>query len=76
MFHFRCLLGELQLQPAAVCQVVLACAVLHNMARRANLPEPELALDTEVDQPAMQPNYQNSRSGIDTRRPLIDQYFA
>ena len=49
---FRCLHksgGDLQLDISTTCAVIMACGVLHNMAIRAGLPDPEIEDDCEED---------------------------
>ena len=48
---FRCLHktgGVLKLSPATCCDVIMACAVLHNMAILAGLELPEVIPDEEI----------------------------
>lgn len=37
--RWHCLRGGLRLQPAKACRVILVCLMLHNRARRLNIPE-------------------------------------
>nr|CAH0108003.1 unnamed protein product [Daphnia galeata] len=37
--RFHCLHGEIRLQPGRTCRVIMACCVLHNIARKRNQPD-------------------------------------
>ena len=45
--RFHCLYGEIRMAPDKVCTIIIACAVLHNMA--IDWKEPMLE-DTAIDQ--------------------------
>ena len=51
--------GKLCYTPAKVCNIVRACAVLHNMAQKQNVPAPPEAIDDpdlDPHPPVCQPN--------------------
>lgn len=57
----------MQLKPERSCRVVAACAVLHNMARRHNLPDPEeLDIAEEGDD-----GHLGGNPGNDERRGIV-----
>ena len=65
----------LQLQPAKCCKVILTCAVLHNIAMRNNLPDPEIEEADEEEDVAAH-DYVDARGGVRTRQNLIDHHFT
>ena len=74
---YRCLLGTLEMEPQHVCQITMACAVLHNIARRAKLPMPEEVVENgdEDDLHNHQHNQDDLGRGV-ARRNLIINYFT
>lgn len=62
----------MQLLPGTTCQVIVACAVLHNMARRANLPDEDLLMEEEGPEPLELPAEAN---GMRVRERLIADFF-
>ena len=76
LFSYRCLHksgGILQLLPGTTCQVIVACCVLHNMARRANLPDEDLLMDEEGPAEAVQ--FPAEANGMRVRARLIADFF-
>jgi len=76
--YFRCLHrtgGILQLLPATSCQVVMACAVLHNMAEKSNAPQPDI-VDYVDEADEDDEDRQDGRNGVRTRENLIRQHFS
>lgn len=62
------------MQPEAVCKVTMACAVLHNIARQAKLPDPAPeAIEDDDDDEQL---FQDARCGVATRQNLIDNFFS
>ena len=56
-----------------VCKVVMACAVLHNLASRVRLPHPEDDNDDgddEGDEHHANGAYNNTRNGINVRQHI------
>ena len=39
--RFHVLHGEIRLTPAKTCQVIVACAILHNICKRRNIQLPD-----------------------------------
>lgn len=76
---YRCLLGQLQLQPKTAVKVIMACAVLHNIARRLGMPDVEA--EEEEEEPDVQqlpdvPVLNDHAAGLDTRRRLVENRFT
>lgn len=64
----------MQLLPETVCKVIIACAVLHNMTREANLPEVDIL--EEVEEEAENENERPNDNGIQVRVDLIRNRFT
>lgn len=77
--RFMCLSrpgGELLYSEAMVVKIILACCVLHNVARKHNVPEllnPHR--EPEVRVPAVQ-RTRNTASGVAERDRLVLRYFS
>ena len=78
-FCYRCLHksgGTLQLEPGTCCSVFMACAVLHNRAIRAGLPEPEPLenedQNEEDEEGDEHDNYNDVHSGIELRNQIAN----
>ena len=62
--------------PERLCRVVLACAVLHNIAMQYNLPEPDNEDEEEEEEGADQVDHHNDgRAGVRVREALIQNHF-
>lgn len=85
VFLYRCLSktsGALQLKTSTVCKVILACAVLHNIAMRGelNVPDPEVGPGDQAaadigDNIDDNPGVGNA-AGFRARRELIERHFT
>ena len=62
--------GSLDILPQTSCRMILACAVLHNIAIRARLPEPEPLMDDQLPE---DPTYENA-DGIAARNGIIQSF--
>ncbi|XP_062384609.1 putative nuclease HARBI1 [Sardina pilchardus] len=80
--RFRCIShssGGLQLAPDKCCSVIVATALLHNLAVLANAPLPEegLLLEDVAGPPEVPPEPGRPHAaGTETRRRLINNLFA
>ena len=75
---FRCLHstgGILQLLPERSCRVVVACAVLHNLAIELKLEAPDNIVEDEIEEDEVD-DLVDERGGVNTRLNLIDRYFT
>ena len=72
--RFQCLHCELRLEPGKVCKVIVACCILHNLAKRWNTPLPPPNDDIP---PLEQPPPDEERDGhqITLRDIIINRYF-
>lgn len=66
--------GILQLKLETACKVVLACAVLHNMAVDINPEDAEAVEEAEEEELEIVP--ENDQSGMRARASLVTQFFA
>ena len=80
--HFRCLHklgGKMMFEPARCCRIILATAVLHNMARDLKMPEPDdyaLFIDRDPDITLDQEQWvYREEEGIRLRSALIENTF-
>lgn len=77
--RFRCLLKErsARYKPAFMCNVIKACAVLHNMCIEENIPFEEIIY--ERDEPPNVPNNvvvpNNHEAGLQRRDNVVNRYF-
>lgn len=77
--RFMCLSrpgGELLYSCELVTKIILACCVLHNVARKHNVPElPHRDREPEVRVPAVQ-RTRHTASGMAERERLVRAYFS
>lgn len=71
--RFQCLRNTLRFQPRNSCNVIIACAVLHNFCKQQNEPDP-----TCDEEPS--PDYEDESSRVTTgrtnyRRQIIERFF-
>lgn len=67
----------MRLEPAKVCQVAVACAVLHNLAIAFNEPEEEEIEEEEDDDDDQVPNRNGGAvAGRAMRRYFVDRFFT
>eukprot|EP00057_Strongylocentrotus_purpuratus_P007816 XP_011662290.1 PREDICTED: putative nuclease HARBI1 [Strongylocentrotus purpuratus] len=72
---FRCLMGQgIQMSAPRACNIMIACAVLFNIAK--DLKEPEQVIEVEPDEVPHHPADQNQLTGIALRAELINNYFS
>ena len=83
--RFRCLdqtAGKMLFRPERCCKVIMAVGILHNIARKRNLPIP---IDDRINeliaierQNEVHQNYVPNafRNGVDVRQRLLETYFA
>nr|XP_055049589.1 putative nuclease HARBI1 [Misgurnus anguillicaudatus] len=78
--HFRVLDrtgGALLYSPEKVCQIVVACCMLHNIAVRAGMPVEAIEeLMAEDEDPGQNPEPVQTGDGRQTRDLLIRTYFS
>ena len=69
--------GALQLAVATVCRVILACAVLHNMAVWARLPDPDMeGNDANLDEAEVEDEQPvENRNGRIVRNGIVNSIF-
>lgn len=78
--RFRCLLKDrtLHYSPRNASRIVMACSILHNIARNYNVDEPVPELD-EIDgdlaAPPIQEDGAYREAGQNARRAYVMQYF-
>ena len=79
-FFVRCLHksgGIMQLQPTTCCKVITACAHLHNICLRENMPIPDdLPADADDNDDGEYENVNQEPNGIAARNNVIRNYFA
>lgn len=67
--------GYLQYTPEKAVLFIKATAVLHNMCRKANLPDPDILMQEDEDNVyAAEPHVRPT--GLNTRNTLIDTHFS
>lgn len=73
--RFRCILGErvLRYSPEKAGNIIIACAVLHNMCTDARLPTNNEMMD---EQEVIQQERTEQQEGRNARQSLIERYFA
>ncbi|XP_061170415.1 putative nuclease HARBI1 [Saccostrea echinata] len=71
--RFHVLHSEIRMKPDRACRIIIACAVLHNIA--INLGEPEDEDEVEEDQPQM-PAFQGPQDGRGVRDYVKQHYFS
>ena len=74
---FRCLLGSgLHMFPERACDVITACACLHNMSKRLN--QPDMEVEQALDEVEGQEHEEgaDALSGRQVRDDLINNFFA
>ena len=60
------------MEPQYACRVIMACRVLHNIARRARLEYPNYEAEVEGNEEIVAPH---NRQGLQAREDLIQNYF-
>ena len=74
--RFHCLHAEIRLSsPESICQLISACAVLHNIAKSRNLPD----IDEEIFEYVEDDNEahdQPDAHGQASRNTVVMQYFS
>ncbi|KAL2102384.1 hypothetical protein ACEWY4_001552 [Coilia grayii] len=65
--------GYLQYTPEKVILFIKATAVLHNICRMANIPDPDINLE-QPDEP--EEGLEMNQNGLNTRQQLIRDFFA
>ena len=71
---FRCLIGQgLQMRPDRAGDVIVACAVLHNISK--DMQQPEVAFHVQEEEERQQP-LENARNGAAARELIIQNHFA
>lgn len=73
--RFHILHSEIRLKPQRVCKIVIACAVLHNIAISLGEPEDEEVLNEDNNQPLMQA-FQGPQDGRRVRDYVTHHYFT
>lgn len=68
--------GHLQYAPEKVVLFVKATAVLHNLCRLANLPDPDPAAAPAEEEAEEMPQLQGDLNGLNTRSQLIRDFFS
>ena len=76
--RFHVLHGEIRLSPEKSCQVILACAILHNICKERNIPCPQV--DNEDDGHNQQVNNapfmnNNANDGLRYRQLFAETHF-
>ncbi|XP_062596055.1 putative nuclease HARBI1 [Saccostrea cucullata] len=71
--RFHVLHSEIRMKPDRACRIIIACAVLHNIA--INLGEPEDEDEVEEDQPQV-PAFQGQQDGRGVRDYVTQHYFS
>ncbi|KAJ1160942.1 hypothetical protein NDU88_001431 [Pleurodeles waltl] len=71
--------GSLYYSPKKVCQIIVACCMLHNLALRRQVPflqedGPEGGVVATVE-PVDSEEVKAEEEEIDNRKPVIHQYF-
>ncbi|XP_064455042.1 putative nuclease HARBI1 [Ornithodoros turicata] len=73
--RFACLHGELQMAPERCCGIVVACCILHNLAKQLGIPddraEPELQDDSDEQEPQRAP-----QDGVHVRNLIVQRHFT
>ncbi len=69
--------GRLLYDPGKVCQIILACCVLHNicLSYGVGLPEEEMRMDVPEDPPPLPADWNAHAVAIMRRRQLIHMLF-
>jgi hypothetical protein len=80
--RWRCLQKKpLHYTPHRAAKIINACAVLHNLCVKANLPDPELYLEPSVMPPMVETTEMSAEdlndlySGIEIRRQLAERIY-
>ena len=73
--RFNCLHDEMRLQPARACQVIVACAVLHNIAVSHNDLEELGQLPAAEDFPQPPPVGDDDATASAVRQRIVNNYF-
>ncbi|KAJ1143410.1 hypothetical protein NDU88_009719 [Pleurodeles waltl] len=83
--RFRCLhmtVGSLLYSPKKVCQIIIACSMLHNLALRRQVPflhedGPDNGVVAAVEpvEPVYSDEKEAEEEDIDNRESVIQQYF-
>ncbi|XP_030834470.1 putative nuclease HARBI1, partial [Strongylocentrotus purpuratus] len=76
--RFHCLHGELRVSPLKASRIIASCCVLHNIAKRMNMPDNEDAPDHPDDE---QPPHEivmehDGVSGQAYRQHIVDNHFV
>ncbi|KAM7290153.1 putative nuclease HARBI1 [Ixodes scapularis] len=71
--RFHCLHAELRMEPSRCCDIIVACCVLHNLAKRYPCAMPGTAIPPEVP---VQPMAAGRGESNEARRVLVDQFFC
>ncbi|KAM7313388.1 putative nuclease HARBI1 [Ixodes scapularis] len=71
--RFHCLHAELRMEPSRCCDIIVACCVLHNLAKRYPCAMPGTAIPPEVP---VEPMAAGRGESNEARRALVDQFFC
>lgn len=69
--RFHCLHGEIRMRPERVCKIIIACAVLHNIA----VDRREPLLGRPRREPPQTYIYQGPHDGRAVRRDITNRFF-
>ncbi|KAH3886168.1 hypothetical protein DPMN_010169 [Dreissena polymorpha] len=77
--RFGILHGEIRMKPEKACRVITACAVLHNICKRQNIPLPDVEME-ENDDNQPEPNQPDPmengpQMGLRYRDFFVNTYF-
>ena len=64
------------MKPGKVCRLVIACAVLHNIARKRNEPLVENDQDDHHDDQPQIPPFNGQQDGRGIRSHFAESFFA
>ncbi|KAM7297953.1 putative nuclease HARBI1 [Ixodes scapularis] len=71
--RFHCLHAELRMEPSRCCDIIMACCVLHNLAKRYPCAMPRTAIPPEVP---VEPLAAGRGESNEARRALVNQFFC
>ncbi|XP_063404190.1 putative nuclease HARBI1 [Mytilus trossulus] len=73
--RFHCLYSEIRLSPATTCKVIISCGVLHNIAKKNNIPLNGDDLDDVLDDDMEEVENGMGRNGFHIRKSVTELHF-
>ncbi|CAC5400795.1 HARBI1 [Mytilus coruscus] len=73
--RFHCLHSEIRLSPAIKCKVIISCGVLHNIAKKNNIPLNEDDLDDDLDDDMEEVENGMAGNGFHIKKSVTELHF-